>query len=137
MTPPDTLFRLPSARRRDPRVELWFEGQSGDLAAIARHWFEIMRGCGEDVRELMHDGCPTLCVGDAAFAYVGVYRAHVSIGFFRGAALDDPRALLEGAGKFMRHVKLRREKAIDHVAVSELIEAAYLDMKQRVSHAPE
>ncbi|MEI9965905.1 MAG: DUF1801 domain-containing protein [Caulobacteraceae bacterium] len=53
----------------------------------------------------MHDGHPTACVGDAAFAYVDAFRAHVNVGFFHGAALDDPAGLLEGTGKRMRHVK--------------------------------
>ena len=60
--------------------------------AIAQHWFEVMRGCGDDVRELLHDGHPTACVGDAAFAYVNAFTAHVNVGFFRGAEIADPSA---------------------------------------------
>ena len=102
------------------------------LGAIARHWFEIMRGCGDDVRELLHDGQPTACVGDAAFAYVDAFKAHVDVGFFRGAELADPEGLLEGNGKFMRHVKLRPQRAVDASALRKLIEAAYSDMKGRL-----
>jgi hypothetical protein len=36
-----------------------------------------------------------------------VFTAHVNVGFFRGAELSDPNGLLQGTGKFMRHVKLR------------------------------
>jgi len=42
------------------------------------------------------------------FAYTG----HVSFEFSHGAALDDPRGLLEGKGKFRRHLKLRNLKDI-------------------------
>ena len=87
--------------------------------------------CG-DVREVMHDGYPTACVVDAAFAYVGVFKAHVNVGFFRGAELPDPKRLLEGTGKFMRHVKLAPGRKIDHEALSQLIHTAYADMKSRV-----
>ena len=66
-----------------------------------------MRRRGADVHELMHDGCPTACVGDAAFGYVNAFREHVNVGFFTGAFLSDPDGLLEGTGKRMRHVKLR------------------------------
>src|SRR5438445_11598928 len=69
-----------------------------------------MRDCGDDVRELLHDGHPTACVGDAAFAYVNAFKAHVNVGFFRGAEIADPEGLLEGTGKFMRHVKLRPDR---------------------------
>jgi len=105
---------------------------SGDLGAIAHRWFEVMRGCGDDVRELLHDGHPTACVGDAAFGYVNAFKAHVNVGFFRGADLADPNGLLQGTGRVMRHVKLRPEQSVDDSAVRRLIEAAYADMKRRV-----
>ena len=104
---------------------------SDELGAIARRWFEIMRDCGDDVRELLHDGHPTACVGEAAFGYVNAFRAHVNVGFFRGAELYDPNHLLEGTGKFMRHVKLRPDREIDATALRKLIKSAYTDMKKR------
>jgi len=126
------LFRLPSSVERDPAVSAWMDEHPGELGTIARHWFEVIRDCGDDVRELMHDGCPTACVTDAAFAYVGAYRAHVDVGFFQGAELADPAGLLEGTGKHMRHVKLRPGGDTDATALTELIEAAYANMKRRV-----
>ena len=105
----------------------------GPLGAIARAWFEVVRGCGDDVRELLHDGHPTACVGDAAFAYVNAFTAHVNVGFFRGAKLADPDRLLEGTGKFMRHVKLRPERDIAATALRTLIETAYTDMTTRLN----
>ena len=106
---------------------------SDELGAIARRWFEAMRECGDDVRELLHDGHPTACVGDAAFAYVNAFKAHVNVGFFRGAEIADPEGLLEGTGKFMRHVKLMPERDVDTAALKKLIEAAYTDMKARLT----
>ena len=105
---------------------------SGALGAIAQRWFEVMRDCGDDVRELLHDGHPTACAGDAAFAYVNAFKAHVNVGFFRGAELADPNGLLEGTGKLMRHVKLRPERDVDAPALTKLIETAYADMKERL-----
>jgi len=92
----------------------------------------VIRECSDDVRELMHDGYPTACVGDAAFAYVGAFKAHVNVGFFRGAELPDPGCLLEGTGRYMRHVKLRPEGNTDPAALTELIECAYTDMQRRL-----
>jgi hypothetical protein len=102
------------------------------LGAIAKQWFEVMRGCGDDVREVLHDGYPTACVEDAAFAYVGVFKAHVNVGFFRGAEIADPDGLLEGAGRFMRHVKLGPMRDVNDQALTKLIKTAYTDMKQRL-----
>lgn len=105
---------------------------SGELGVIAQHWFEVMRACGDDVRELLHDGHPTACVADAAFGYVNAFKAHVNVGFFRGAEIADPEGLLEGTGKFMRHVKLRPERDVNATALMKLVEIAYTDMKARL-----
>lgn len=119
------LLRFPSAVARDPAIDAWFETRAGELGAIARRWYERMRACGDDVRELLHDGHPTACVGDAAFGYVNAFTAHVNVGFFPGAHLADPARLLEGTGKNMRHVKVRPGAGIDQEALAELIQAAY------------
>lgn len=126
------LMRFPSSVKQDPAIERWMNEHSGDLGAIAQYWFEVMRKCGDDVRELLHDGHPTACVGDAAFAYVNAFTAHVNVGFFRGAELADPGGLLEGTGRFMRHVKLRPDRPVDAKALKELIDTAYIDMKERI-----
>jgi hypothetical protein len=105
---------------------------SGKLGAIAWRWFEVMRACGEDVQELLHDGHPTACVDDAAFGYINAFKDHVNVGFFRGAEIADPHGILEGTGKFMRHVKLRTEQEVDAAALRKLIENAYTDMKRRM-----
>ena len=125
------LFLFPGSVKRDPAIEVWMHQHSGELGALAQRWFKVIRDCGDDVRELLHDGHPTACVGDAAFAYVNAFTAHVNVGFFRGAELADPEGLLEGTGKFMRHVKLRPEGDVNATTLRKLIETAYTDMKAR------
>jgi len=126
------LLRFDGAVERDPRIDAWMKDHAGELGAMAREWFEVMRECGDEVREVLHDGCPVACLGDAPFGYVNVFRSHVSVGFFHGAALPDPAGLLEGTGKFIRHVKLRAGMAANAAALRKLIEAAYSDIKARV-----
>ena len=128
-------MRFESAVTHDPRVDQWFTDQAPVLGKIARPWFDLMRNQGRDVRELLHDGHPTACVGDAAFAYVNAFTAHVNVGFFLGAWLDDPCRILEGTGKRMRHVKLRPGHEPDANALTALIEAAYRDMRERLRSA--
>jgi hypothetical protein len=134
MTTRTELFRLNGAVERDPAINGWMKEHAGELGAIAQKWFEVIRKCGDEVRELLHDGCPTACLGDAAFAYVNVFTSHVNVGFFQGASLPDPARLLQGAGKFMRHVKLKPGTAANAAALRRLIDAAYLDIKARVEH---
>ena len=126
------IFLFSNSVKRDPTIDAWMIEHSGRLGSIAQHWFDIIRECGDDVRELLHDGHPTACVGEAAFAYVNAFTAHVNVGFFRGAELEDPLRLLEGTGKYMRHVKLRPERNVEAAALNKLIKAAYTDMKERL-----
>lgn len=128
------LLRFDGAVERDPAIERWMKKHKGELGAIARRWFEVMRHRGDEVREVFHDGCANACLGDVPFACVGVYTAHVNVGFFYGAALADPARLLEGSGKSMRHVKLKPGMTTDDAALERLIEAAYADVKERVEN---
>lgn len=134
MTTRTELFRLKGAVECDPAIDGWMKEHAGELGAIAKEWFEVMRGCGDEVRELLHDGCPTACLGDAAFGYVNAFTSHVNVGFFQGSSLPDPARLLQGAGKFMRHVKVKPGAPTNVAALSRLIEAAYSDIKARVEH---
>ncbi len=129
----DDILRFPTAVRHDPAIDSWLRAQRDDLRPFVEAWFARMRQCGDDVRELMHDGCPTACVGDAAFGYVNAYREHVNVGFFFGALLKDPARLLEGTGKRGRHVKLRPGREVDSAALARLVEVAYVDIRARLS----
>ena len=125
------LLRFNGAVERDPAIDVWMQEHGGELGAFAQEWFGVMRRCGDEVRELLHDGCPVACLGDAPFGYVNLFTSHVNVGFFQGAALPDPEGLLQGTGKRMRHVKLRPGTAMDAAALRRLIETAYSDMKAR------
>lgn len=128
------LLRFNGAVVRDPAIDAWMKKRPGELGTIAHQWFEVMRNCGDEVREVLHDGCPTACLGDVPFGYVNVFTSHVNVGFFHGAALPDPARLLLGSGKFMRHVKLKTGTEADARALNGLIHAAYSDIKERVEN---
>jgi len=128
------LLRFNGAVERDPAIDAWMKEHAGELGSIAHPWFEVMRKCRDEVRELIHDGCPVACLGDAPFGYVNVFTSHVNLGFFQGASLPDPARLLQGSGKYMRHVKLKPGMAVNHAALSRLIERAYSDIKARIEN---
>jgi hypothetical protein len=90
------ILRLSGAVKRDPAVDIWLTDDPIELRSIAQKWFVRMRECGNDVQELMHDGCPVACVEDAPFGYVNSFKSHVNVGFFYGAVLEDPGARLSG-----------------------------------------
>ena len=126
------IFRLDGAKKRDSAVDSWLSSEPVELRSMAKEWFACMRSCGDDVRVLIHDGCPVACIEDAAFGYVNTFKSHVNVGFFYGALLKDPAGLLAGSGKRMRHVKLQPGAKINAVALQSLIAAAYVDIKARL-----
>jgi hypothetical protein len=127
----DEIFRVSGAVKQDPAINQWLRGRPDELKPLAEAWFSRMRQCGTDVREVMHDGCPVACVGDAPFGYVNAFKDHVNVGFYRGADLADPAGLLEGSGKRVRHVKLWPGQETDVAALGDLVAAAYADIRAR------
>src|SRR5450755_2035475 len=95
----EDILRLSGAAKRDPAIDIWLSNDPVELRSIAQKWFIQMRQCGDDVRELIHDGCPVACIEDAPFGYVNSFKNHVNVGFFYGALLEDPAGLMEGSGK--------------------------------------
>lgn len=129
----EAFLRFSGAVEWQQDIDIWFDERPRELGTMAREWFEEMRDCGNDVRELMHDGAAVACVADAPFGYVGVFKAHINVGFFHGASLRDPEGLLEGSGRFMRHVKLKPGIPVDAPALRRLIKVAYRDIKVRLA----
>jgi hypothetical protein len=125
-------MRFPTAVKHDPAIDEWLRAQRDDLRPFVETWFQHMRQCGGDVRELMHDGAPTACVGEGAFGYVNAFKDHVNVGFFFGAFLKDPARLLEGTGKRMRHVKLWPAREGNSTALAQLVDKAYVDIRARL-----
>lgn len=129
----EELFNLHNTLETDPAITHWWAEKPAELSTIAFQCFQVMKGLGTDVREILHDGAPTACVGEYPFAYVNVFKAHVNVGFFHGAFLPDPDGILEGTGKRMRHVKLRPGENLYEKSVYPLIQTAYADIKHRIA----
>lgn len=51
--------------------------------------------------------------GNLAFIYTYKTVDYINFGFFKATSLSDPKGLLEGTGKGMRHVKIHNEKEIN------------------------
>lgn len=126
------LLDLNNTYLSDPDIDRWWPSKDPALSALARHWFGVMKACGADVLESLHNGYPAACLEKYPFAYVDAFTSHVNVGFYLGAFLPDPKGLLLGNGKRMRHVKLTLDGTVDEAALKALIKAAYKDMQGRL-----
>jgi hypothetical protein len=64
-----------------------------------------------------------LKMADQVF-YVAAHTAHVNLGLMGGSDLPDPEGIMEGTGKRLRHVKLRKPEDVDKPALRTLLETA-------------
>jgi hypothetical protein len=88
----------------------------------------------EALRQLVHDTVPNLTEefkwsrpvfrSDKDFAYLKTAKAYVTLGFFQFDKLDDPKGLLEGTGKDMRHIKIKSVQDIDKGLLTEWFKVA-------------
>lgn len=131
-----TLLDLNDSFERDPDIAEWWSTKDPALSLLARQWWDIIKTCGPDVRESLHNGYPAACLDLYPFAYVDAFTSHVNVGFYLGAFLSDPHGLLIGSGKRMRHVKLWPGKPVEEAALTDLIRSAYTDMQQRLVALP-
>lgn len=69
------------------------------------------------------------------YAYIAVQESHVNLGFYHGASLPDPKGILEGTGKKLRHVKIHDVSSSNSPAISALLRAAIADRKLHTSEA--
>jgi hypothetical protein len=63
------------------------------------------------------------------FCYIGAHGDHVNLGFYYGAELWDPEGLLEGTGKKMRHIKIRKLEESEGPALRKIVE---LSLEERI-----
>ena len=127
------MLTFTGAQKHDPRIAEWIADHQAESGRLAAFWYNRIRTQCPDAVELLHDGYPTLCMREYPFAYVGAFKAHANVGFFYGADLPDPNAVLEGSGKRMRHVKLRVGADVDMDALDALIVAAHQDINKRIN----
>lgn len=59
-----------------------------------------------------------------AICYIKPLKDSVNLGFFHGAKLEDPKGLLQGTGKSLRHIKFKKLEHIDIEGVKALLDTA-------------
>ncbi len=108
----------------NPDPQAWFDtvpdGQRPILDALRKLILSAAPGVVEEIKW----GRPCYSTPNGMFCYLQSTKNHVSIGFQKGASLKDPKNLLEGAGKDMRHIKIEAGGAIDQPAFLHLIKQA-------------
>ena len=122
-------------------VEEWLARLSPDGAVVVGTLRRLITEAAPGAHEIVyHDALgygPTDKGFDRVF-YISAFKDHINLGFFYGAGLDDPDALLAGDGKQMRHIKIRSNDLMPNAAIRRLLDAGWPAGLARVRdrHAP-
>ncbi len=115
------------------QINALFPAASAEIASAIRTAILLLDGDSFEVPRL-GEKTTTYGVGPSkmkqAYCYIMPQKSYVNLGFFHGATLPDPEGLLEGAGKLIRHIKIRNETDLDKPSIKRLIEEAIVDRKR-------
>jgi hypothetical protein len=110
-------------------VDAYIASLDAPLADVATAVRELVREAAPDATESIKWAQPVY-EDNGPFAYFRASSRHVTFGFWRGAELDDPHGLLEGAGEQMRHVKLASPDDVDAGLAELVLQAVELNRAQ-------
>jgi len=101
------------------------ENETMDLISIASELEEFIQSCVPDSTRVSKYGGTLFTLKpkekEGQFCGVFVYSAHVQLSFSNGPQLKDERKILQGSGKFRRHVNFKTADHIDYAYLKELI----------------
>lgn len=106
--------------RLDPQVDEWIEGLGEPVQAIVKRLRGVVFEAYPEIDEGIKWSKPSYSK-EGLVCYMQTAKSHVNFGFYRGTELEDRNNLLEGDGKKMRHVRIRKADEIDEEKLKFLI----------------
>lgn len=113
----------PTARKRTQGVDAYVKELPKEQQPIVEGLRAFIFANAPHLTEKLKWGNPTY-IGRSNVCWIISYRDHVDFGFFRGTELPDPKGILEGTGKGLRHVKIYRRDDIPEKLLRSLLVAA-------------
>jgi hypothetical protein len=126
-------MKMKKAETKSPEAQLdgFLNAFTPEIAALARGALAKMRKRLPNAVEMIYDNYNALACGFAptektseAIFSIAVFPKNVSLFFLQGAALPDPKGLLQGEGNVVRYIRLEDEKTLDRSDVKAMMAAA-------------
>ena len=114
-------------KKTAPSVESFIRQAAPPVRGVLRELRALIREVLPDAREEIKWGRPVYSLSRIV-CYLAAARDHANLGFYRGVELRDPKGLLQGDGKKLRHLKVYRPDDIRRRWFGSLLrQAARLD----------
>jgi len=119
---------MPSAKKTSKRpIDAFIRQASPLVRPVLRDLRELVRNELPEAKEEIKWGRPVYSLNHIV-CYLAASGDHANLGFYRGVELKDPKGLLEGEGKKLRHIKVYKREEIRRRWYGTLIrQAARLD----------
>ncbi len=118
-----------AGKKKTPKVQVdaFINQAPPTVRPVLRDLRELLREELPEATEEIKWGRPVYSLNHIV-CYLAASGDHANLGFYRGIELADPRGLLEGEGKKLRHIKVRDREEIRQRWYRTLIrQAAKLD----------
>lgn len=100
-------------------------GHSPEVVAAVEALRELVREVAPDLKEEPKLGWKNLIYKKTGVVVaISPHKDHANLHFYRGTSLNDPEGRLEGPGKELRHVKIRRPADLSEDYLKELVRQA-------------
>jgi hypothetical protein len=107
-----------------PDPDEWFDEAPANQRPIVNALRKLIKSSVPGVVEEIKWSRPIYSTTNGMFCYLHRTKNHVTLGFHEGTSLKDPKNLLEGTGKGMRHVKITSAADIDQSALRQFVKQA-------------
>ena len=124
---------------KNPSVEDWLANLPLEMRSITKQLRTVARKHMPEAHEFIYHDAIGYSVSDSPFdriCYVAPQKkGYVNFGFFFGAGLPDPKKLLIGEGKRLRHIKVWRVDDAKNPALAKLVKATWKSAPESISKA--
>jgi hypothetical protein len=117
-------IRYAGTVRRDRAIDAQVRAHAGAMGETLSRLVSIARDAAPEHDEIAYRGAPSFCIEGEPYCYMVPFSRHVTLGFCHGAALPDPDGLLEGRGRYQRHVKVKSGERIPAAGIARLVAAS-------------
>ena len=121
----------PKILRPNPEYLKYLSPYAPQIARLALATRALVLQEAPDSTELIYDAYNAVATGYSftgrpsdAFVHIAVYAHWVNLGFNRGSELEDPQGVLQGSGRWIRHIRISQLQDLDEPRVRAFVKAA-------------
>jgi hypothetical protein len=118
-------------KQSPPELDQFLQAYPGEVGQLFKATRERVLKAAKGCNEIIYDAYSAVASGftftegfQEAFCHIAAYGKYVNLGFNNGAQMDDPAHVLQGSGKFIRHITIKKIEDLNAAPVAHFIALA-------------